>query len=75
MTTTLIRLSSPADLLSAVPHLLGFHPTKSLTLLCLTGSGSSRLGLVARVDLPELGQAAQAPTCYSRASHGRTPTR
>ncbi len=47
-----IRISGPAGLLAAVPPLLGFHPTNSLVLLCLSG-GRRRVGPVARVDLPQ----------------------
>jgi hypothetical protein len=47
--------------LSAFPHLLGFHPARSLVLVCLTSHGTgTRVGLVARIDLPEEGQAADA---------------
>ncbi len=61
MSATVICLSSPADVLSAVPHLLGFHPARSLVLVCLTSHGKgTRLGMVARVDLPGEGQAAEA---------------
>ena len=46
-----IRISGPAGLLAAVPPMLGFHPTNSLVLMCLSG-GRRRVGPVARVDLP-----------------------
>ena len=38
-------------LIAAVPSVLGFHPTDSLTMMCFTGERST-LGPVARVDLP-----------------------
>lgn len=38
-------------LLSAVPALLGFHPTESAVFICLTGP-NRRLGPVVRADLP-----------------------
>ncbi len=38
-------------LLSAVPALLGFHPTESAVLICVTGP-TGRLGPVVRADLP-----------------------
>lgn len=62
MSATVICLSSPADVLSAVPHLLGFHPSApSLVLVCLTSHGKgTRVGMVARVDLPGEGQATEA---------------
>lgn len=46
-----IRLSGPAGLVAAVPHLLGFHPDHSIVLMCMTGERNT-LGPVARVDLP-----------------------
>jgi Domain of unknown function (DUF4192) len=48
---TPIRVSGPAGLLAAVPPMLGFHPTNSLVLMCLSGD-RRRIGPVARVDLP-----------------------
>ena len=44
-----ISLSGPADLLSVIPFHLGFHPRRSLVVVCLHGT---RIGLVARFDLP-----------------------
>lgn len=46
-----IRLDGPSGLIAAVPSMLGFHPTDSLTLMCFTGERST-LGPVARADLP-----------------------
>lgn len=46
-----IRLSGPDGLLAAVPHLLGFHPDRSIVLMCMSGDRNA-LGPVARVDLP-----------------------
>ncbi|MDQ4011691.1 MAG: DUF4192 domain-containing protein [Actinomycetota bacterium] len=43
-----IRLSDPAELIAAIPHLLGFHPHDSMVLLALHGK---RLGLTLRADL------------------------
>lgn len=61
MSAAVICLSSPVDVLSVVPHLLGFHPSQSLVLVCLTSHGKgARVGLVARMDLPAEGQAAEA---------------
>ena len=48
---TPIRVSGPAGLLAVVPTMLGFHPSNSLVLMCLSG-GRRRVGPVARVDLP-----------------------
>jgi hypothetical protein len=49
-----VRLSDPAELIAAVPHLLGFHPHDSVVLLALHGK---RLGLTLRADLVGPGQA------------------
>lgn len=41
------------DLVAAIPHLVGFPPESSLVLVSVKGGGRrSRLGLVARFDLP-----------------------
>ena len=37
MTEQPIRLTGPADLADAIPHLFGYQPTESLVLLYLTG--------------------------------------
>ena len=47
-----VRLSGPQGMVLAVPQYLGFHPTESLVLLCLTAP-RGRVGPVARVDLFE----------------------
>ena len=61
MSAKAIRLFSPVDILSVVPHLLGFHPFQALVLVCLHTHGTgSRVGMVARIDLPEEGHAADA---------------
>ncbi|WP_188989557.1 DUF4192 domain-containing protein [Saccharopolyspora thermophila] len=50
---TTISLTDPAELLAAVPHLLGFHPTDSLVVVTLRGlQAVSRLGATLRIDLP-----------------------
>ena len=46
-----LRLSSPRDIVDAVPYLVGFQPQDSLVVLSLRGE-RSRIGLTARVDLP-----------------------
>ncbi|MGN6575760.1 MAG: DUF4192 domain-containing protein [Nocardioides sp.] len=45
-----LRLKHPADLLAAVPGLLGFHPEDSVVLVTVGGAGTP---FHARVDLPE----------------------
>ena len=47
-----MRISTPADLLSYVPHLLGFLPVESLVVLTFS---ARRLGATLRVDLPRQG--------------------
>jgi len=44
------RISGPAELLQAVPYLIGFHPTKSLVLV---GLRDERLVVTARLDLSD----------------------
>jgi drug/metabolite transporter superfamily protein YnfA len=46
-----VKLRSPADIVDAVPYLVGFEPHESLVVLSLRGP-RSRLGLTARIDLP-----------------------
>ncbi|WP_224390619.1 DUF4192 domain-containing protein [Pseudonocardia sp. ICBG1293] len=46
-------LDRPAELISAIPVLLGFHPRDSLVLVSVTGPPpGGRIGLTVRVDLP-----------------------
>lgn len=45
-----LRLSSPDDVLAAVPYLLGFHPERSLVVLGLAGP-RGQLGITMRMDL------------------------
>jgi Domain of unknown function (DUF4192) len=49
MVTNAINLRSPHELLAIVPFVLGFRPTSSLVVLCLS---HHRLGLTQRLDLP-----------------------
>ncbi len=46
-----VRLSGPLALVGAVPVLLGFHPARSVVLLCVHGV-RQRVGPALRVDLP-----------------------
>ena len=60
------RLSGPGEILAVLPSLCGFPPLESLVLLSLRGP-RRRLGLTARVDLPEPpGEAALAALCADR---------
>lgn len=45
-----LKLSTPDDVLAAVPYLLGFHPQQSLVVLGLAGP-RNRLGVTMRMDL------------------------
>jgi hypothetical protein len=47
-----LRLTRPADVLAAIPYLLGYHPTESAVVLALRGS---LLLFTVRVDLPPAG--------------------
>lgn len=44
-------LTSPHDLLAAIPFLIGYHPTDSLVLVCLKDES---VGMAMRVDYPHL---------------------
>ncbi len=52
---TVVRLRGAADVIAAVPPLLGFHPSESLVLCCLRGR-RKRHCLTMRVDLPSPAQ-------------------
>lgn len=47
--TVRLKISTRDELIAAVPHLLGFHPTESAVIMSLDG------GPCARMDLPEPG--------------------
>lgn len=46
-----VKINSPADIVGSVPHLVGFTPAESLTVVCLRGE-RQRVGLTMRFDLP-----------------------
>ncbi|WP_338012106.1 DUF4192 domain-containing protein [Actinoplanes friuliensis] len=48
---TKLKVSSPAELISAVPFLIGFHPEDSLTVVAMRGPV---VAFSVRADLPEL---------------------
>ncbi|MGN6753339.1 MAG: DUF4192 domain-containing protein [Intrasporangium sp.] len=43
-----ISLTGPPDLLAVIPYHLGFHPARSVVVVCLNGK---RMGLVVRLDV------------------------
>lgn len=49
------RLTEPADLITALPYLLGFHPRESLVVVALRPGSPPTVGLVLRSDLPPPG--------------------
>lgn len=49
--TPAIRLHTPAQIVAAVPYLVGFHPTESMVAVGL-GTDAPRVCLTVRVDLP-----------------------
>ncbi|WP_448072068.1 DUF4192 domain-containing protein [Georgenia yuyongxinii] len=63
MDETVIRLSSPRDLLALVPYRLGFHPERSAVLIGtrVNERGRDAPGLVVRVDLADLAHPAAGP--------------
>ncbi|HEX7745673.1 MAG TPA: DUF4192 domain-containing protein [Micromonosporaceae bacterium] len=52
-----LSVRSPADLIAAVPYLLGFHPTDSVVAIALRGG---QIIFTARGDLPVAGAPAEA---------------
>ncbi|RKN46282.1 DUF4192 domain-containing protein [Micromonospora endolithica] len=48
--TPLLSVRSPADLVAAVPYLLGFHPADSVVVVAMRGR---RVTFAARLDLPD----------------------
>jgi hypothetical protein len=60
MDTTTIRVSEPREMLAYLPHQLGFRPSHSAVAVSLRPP-RSRIGLVARVDLPDLADIERGP--------------
>jgi hypothetical protein len=54
-----LRLRSPADVVEAVPYLVGFHPQRSIVVMALSRR-RKRLMLTMRLDLPPSEHAEQA---------------
>ena len=57
--TPRVSVSSPGDILAVVPHLLGFHPARSLVVVG-AGRPPQRVELAFRYDLPDPPDAATA---------------
>nr|WP_305070542.1 DUF4192 family protein [Micromonospora sp. 4G55] len=67
-----LTVRSPADLLAAVPYLLGFHPADSVVVVAMR---AQRVVFAARADLPDRGADPRLPADHLGASSaGRTPT-
>ncbi|MDM8085448.1 DUF4192 domain-containing protein [Cellulomonas cellasea] len=60
MDTTTLRVSEPRELLAYLPHQLGFQPHESAVAVSLRAP-RGRIGLVARVDLDDLGGQSSGP--------------
>ena len=70
-TTSPVTISTPVDLVAAVPAILGFAPERSLVVLGFTGT---RLQMGARVDLPTTDtETAQAVTALAKGIGAATP--
>jgi hypothetical protein len=52
----IIKVNTPAELIAAVPYLIGFHPTDSAAVVAMRGS---RIVFAARYDLPPLERPAE----------------
>jgi hypothetical protein len=69
---TIVRISSPADILGVVPHRIGFHPAESIVVVCLHGP-RRRDGLVMRLDLaPAKHDDVVARDLSTKAAHVKT---
>jgi len=55
-----LRVREPREMLALIPHQLGFHPAESVVLVSLRPP-RGRVGLVVRVDLTDLADAAAGP--------------
>ncbi len=50
-----VDLKDPADLLAAIPYLLGFHPENSVVVFGVRGPDRDEQGFLLRVDIPPPG--------------------
>jgi uncharacterized protein DUF4192 len=69
-----VRMRDPAELLAAVPFLIGFHPRDSLVVLVFEGPSGRRVGLTQRVDLPPPEHAAAVGRALAANAARGTPT-
>lgn len=60
MDATTIRVREPRELLALLPYQLGFRPQESAVAVALRPP-RGRVGLIARVDLPDLGDVVHGP--------------
>ena len=65
METTTVRVSEPRELLALVPHRLGFRPRDSAVAVSLRPP-RGEVGLVVRVDLPDLAHREHGPALARR---------
>ncbi|GCD99952.1 DUF4192 domain-containing protein [Embleya hyalina] len=63
---SVLRVRSPADLVEAVPYLIGVRPTDSVVLLGILPGDRSRVGPVLRHDLPAPADFANAARHFAR---------
>lgn len=49
------KMTTPGDLVSALPAMFGFMPKDSIVVLCFSGE-KNRLGMRARIDIPHIKQ-------------------
>src|SRR3954451_14982886 len=69
-----LRLGEPGELVAAVPHLLGVRPAESMVLLGLHRKGRrTRLGVVARADIPEVEDVGTVVAACARSMGGSGP--
>src|SRR4051812_6763523 len=52
-TESVIKVTTPAELIAAMPYLIGFHPAQSVAVVALRGR---RIIFAARYDLPDPGR-------------------
>jgi hypothetical protein len=68
MTIQTLRATAPRDLLAYVPFRIGYHPRRSIVLVCLRGP-RRRVGLVTRADLPGVDDGGAAGALQAQTQH------